>query len=106
MNTTKYNKLVRDKIPDIITSKGNKPVVEVLEESEYIDKLEEKLEEELNEYIVDKSIEELADLVEVIYAILKVKNVNIEEFEKIRLDKAEKRGSFDERLLLVEVNED
>lgn len=106
MSIKKYNKLVRDKIPQIIEQSGKKLVVEKLSDEAYINYLNSKLGEELSEYTENESVEELADLVEVIYAILDFKKVSIEEFEKIRNDKVEKRGSFKERLLLKEVIED
>ena len=84
MSSIKYNKLVRDKIPEIITSKGFEPIYEILNEEDYLKKLNEKLQEELDEYKKDETTEELADLVEVIYSILKFKNVSIEDFEKIK----------------------
>ena len=105
MATIIYNKLIRDNIPEIIESKGKKASIEILNDTDYILKLNEKLQEELDEYKSDNSVEELADLVEVVYGILKYKNVSIEEFENIRKEKADKRGVFDKRLLLKEVIE-
>lgn len=65
--------------------------------------MDQKLEEELKEYLGSDNAEELADLVEVIYAILKYKHIDIDAFENIRIKKAEERGAFDKRLLLKEV---
>lgn len=106
MKNTVYNKLVRDKIPKIIEQSGKRAVTEIIKDVQYINLLNTKLGEELTEYIESGDIEELADLVEVVYAILDFKNVPVSEFEKIRLGKAEKRGAFKERLLLKEVIED
>lgn len=105
--TKTYNKLVRDKIPKIIESSGNTCTTRILSDEEYIEMLDEKLNEECAEYQADKNIEELADMLEVIYAIAKAKGTSIEELEKVRLEKAEKRGGFDEKILLIEtvVNE-
>jgi predicted house-cleaning noncanonical NTP pyrophosphatase (MazG superfamily) len=103
-----YNKLIRDKIPQIIEANGKKANVRVLDNNEYVQMLDAKLQEELDEYTAadDKDeVEELADLVELVYAILDNKGVTIEEFEKIRLSKQEKRGAFKERLYLVSVGE-
>lgn len=100
-----YNKLIRDKIPEIIETSGKKATVKVLDDENYKFMLDKKLSEELDEYIVDRNVEELADLVEVIYAILEDKGVSISEFEKIRLLKQEKRGGFKKKLLLMEVDE-
>jgi len=99
----KYNKLIRDKIPQIIEQSGKRSTIEKLDEENYIKQLNRKLEEELTEYAESGSVEELADLVEVVYAILDFKKVSITEFEKIRIEKVEKRGAFKERLLLKEV---
>lgn len=98
-----YKKLVRDNIPKIIESKGEKPITRVLGDDEYKKLLDEKLLEETNEYISSGEVEELADLVEVIYAILDSKNVSLKEFEKIRIDKKEKRGGFKNKIFLEEV---
>lgn len=100
----KYNKLVRDKIPEIIKSSGKKAVVQELDLGEYAQKLDEKLREEMNEYFdsSDNEIEELADLIEVVYAIAESKGCSINEFERIRREKREQRGGFESRLMLVE----
>jgi predicted house-cleaning noncanonical NTP pyrophosphatase (MazG superfamily) len=106
MCAIKYNKLVRDKIPDIIEMAGKKVIIEKVDEAIYKKLLDEKLGEELQEYLCSDNIEELADLVEVVYAILDYKKVTIEEFENIRLKKAEERGAFRKRLLLKEIIEE
>lgn len=106
MHIIKYNKLVRDRIPDIIEKSGKKPVVEVLGSEAYKKYLDEKLGEELKEYLDDDSVDELADMVEVIYAILKYKGIDMSDFENIRKKKAIERGAFDRRLLLREVIEE
>ncbi|MBU7320539.1 nucleoside triphosphate pyrophosphohydrolase [Paenibacillus oleatilyticus] len=101
-----YNKLVRDKIPQIIESSGKQAEIRVLDDAEYKRMLNIMLQEELDEFIEageDEKIPELADLVEVVYAILEHKGISIEEFERIRKEKKEKRGEFGERLLLVKV---
>lgn len=103
VNSIKYDKLIRDKIPEIIESKGSKAITQVLDENSYQKYLDMKLGEELKEYLEDSSVEELADLVEVVYALLDNKGVSIEEFERIRISKVEKRGAFKKRLLLKEV---
>ena len=103
-----YNKLIRDKIPEIIESSGKEYVVEVLSDDECIQQLKVKLREELEEYMTateDEEVTELADLVEVVYALLKHKNVSIEEFEKIRIQKQKDRGAFDKKLFLKTVSE-
>ena len=95
-----YNKLVRDKIIDIIESEGRKTSYKILDNEEYRKELNKKLQEEVNEYIEDNNIEELADIVEVIYGILNSMDVSIEDFEKIRISKQEKRGAFNKKIYL------
>ena len=101
----KYDKLIRDKIPEIIEQSGKKCIVEVMNNDTYIEYLDQKLNEELAEYQQDKSVEELADLLEVIYAVAVARGYSVEELERKRLDKAEKRGAFEKRLLLKSVSE-
>lgn len=68
--------------------------------------LDAKLDEELAEYHQDQNLEELADLLEVIYACAVARGYSVAELEQVRAGKAAKRGSFAERILLKEVNED
>ena len=100
-----YDKLIRDKIPEIIEQSGKKCIVEVMDDDTYIEYLDQKLNEELAEYQQDKSIEELADLLEVIYAVVAARGYSVEELERLRLEKAEKRGAFEKKLLLKSVSE-
>lgn len=106
MASIKYNKLVRDKIPAIIQKDGKEAKTRRLDGAEYIAALKLKLEEELDEYKETGDIEELADMMEVIYGILDYHNISFQEFEEIRRDKAEKRGAFKDRILLIEVKEE
>jgi len=101
-----YNKLIRDKIPQIIEQSGKQAIIEKVSGKEYLDLLNAKLGEELQEYLDSQSVEELADLVEVVYAILDHKEVSRLEFECIRKQKVEKRGAFQDKLLLKEVIDD
>ena len=101
----KYNKLVRDKIPEVIEATGDICKTEILSDEEYIRLLDLKLNEEVAEYQADKNIQELADILEVVYAIVKARGYSFSELEKVRLEKAEKRGRFEKKILLVEVNE-
>lgn len=103
MPRTVYNKLVRDKIPDIIAEKGQASRTRLLSESEYRDYLRLKLQEEMKEFLESNDIEELADLVEVIRAMLKVDGRTWDEMEEIRLAKRAERGGFDERICLESV---
>lgn len=99
----KFDKLIRDKIPEIIEASGSKAVIEVLDDESYHKYLNAKLEEELKEYKESCNIEELADLVEVVYALLDYKGVSPEQFDAIRTSKNVERGSFKKKLLLKEV---
>ena len=98
----KYDKLVRDKIPEYIISKGGKPITHVAESAEYWEKLKEKLIEEAGEFIKDESIEELADILEVIEAISAYKKFGRDEIEKVKNKKSEERGKFNDRIILDE----
>ncbi len=97
-------KLIRDKIPEIIRHASKIPITHTASEEEYAKKLNEKLKEEIFEFLEDNSEEELADVLEVVYAICDLKGISKDELEKIREDKAKERGSFEERIILDEVN--
>ena len=101
-----YNKLVRDKIPEIIQKSGKQYETEILSDEKYLEMIDKKLDEELAEYHKDKNIEELADLLEVIYAATKARGYSIGELEKVRIEKTEKRGGFDKKILLKKVIEE
>lgn len=100
-----YNKLVRDKIPQICKSKGQQPTIKILNTNEYLFELNKKLKEEVLEYLQSGEVEELADTYEVLLAILKAKEVNLKDFEEIRLKKVEKRGAFENKVFLESVEE-
>lgn len=100
-----YNKLVRDKITDIIETDGRIAKYRILDDNEYRQELNKKLQEEVKEYLEDNNVEELADIVEVIYGILNSMDVSIKEFEKIRINKQEKRGAFEKRIYLEEAEQ-
>ena len=106
MKVIKYNKLIRDRIPEIIESSGKKAIVEKIKGEELLNLLNKKLFEELKEYEESGEVEELADLVEVVQAILDYKKISIEDFNRIREKKNESRGAFKEGLLLIEVVEE
>ena len=106
MSTIQYNKLVRDHIPEIIEASGKRCVCATLSDEGYLAKLDEKLSEELAEYQESKSMEELADLLEVIRAVAVARGSSMEEVEAIRRDKVAKRGGFEKKILLTEVTTD
>lgn len=95
-----YNKLVRDNIPEIMIKNGANPVTHILSDDEYLKELNKKLLEEVNEYLESEDILELADIEEVLLAILDTKKINKDEFEKIRTDKVKKRGAFKKKIYL------
>ena len=103
MSIIKYHKLVRDLIPDIIESSGKICETEVLADDEYLRMIDAKLDEELAEYHKDQNIEELADLMEVIYAAAIARGYSIEQLEQVRAQKAKKRGAFGKKILLKSV---
>ena len=105
MKTITYHKLVRDKIPEIIKQSGKQCVCSILSEDDYLLLLDQKLNEELLEYQESKSMEELADLLEVIHAVALARGSSIGEVEQIRIQKAKKRGGFEKRILLDTVIE-
>lgn len=104
-----YNKLVRDKIPQIIEASGKKFSTKILSDKAYKIEAKKKLQEELDEYIEAKSdenaLEELADMLELIHALAKVHGSSIDEVEQIRAKKSEKRGGFEEKIFLIEVED-
>ena len=101
-----YDKAVRDKIPDIIKESGNSCNTKKLSNDEFLPELEKKLREEVEEYLVSKSVEELADAIEVIYRIAELKGTSKEKLEMLREEKASKRGKFNENLFLVDTTEE
>lgn len=106
MKKTVHNKLVRDRIPEIIEKSGKRAVTEILSDEEYMELLNKKLLEEVQEYLESGTVEELADIGEVMHAIMDLKGISLEEFQRVRLEKLEERGGFKDRILLKEVIED
>ena len=105
MKKITYHKLVRDRIPEIIEQSGKTCTYSILTDEEYLEHLDKKLNEELAEYQESKSMEELADLLEVMRAVAVARGSSPEKVEHIRKEKAEKRGGFEKRILLEEVQE-
>lgn len=103
-----YNKLVRDRIPEIIKAKGETPIVRTLNDIDYKSELEKKLYEEYNEVLEasgNDRIEELADMLEIIRALAKLENKNLNDVIAVADQKAEKRGAFEEKIFLEKVIE-
>lgn len=105
MKITNYDKLVRDRIPEIIEASGKECDITILSDEEYLKRVDAKLDEELEEYHREQNIEELADLMEVIYAAAIARGYSLEELDACRAEKAEKRGAFNKKILLREVRD-
>lgn len=105
MKTKVYNKLVRDRIPEIIETDGKTCITEILPDVHYMEMLDAKLNEELAEYQESKSLEELADLLEVMQAIVEARGWSWAQLEQVRQEKAAQRGGFEKKILLKEVTE-
>lgn len=104
-----YNKLVRDRIPVVITRNGKKFSTRILDNEEYIEELKKKSFEELEEYhkaqTDEEAIEELADILEILHALARVHGSTIRDVDEIRKSKAEKRGGFRDKVFLIEVED-
>jgi predicted house-cleaning noncanonical NTP pyrophosphatase (MazG superfamily) len=101
----KYAKLVRDLIPARIERDGHIPITHIADTEEYRLKLNDKLHEEATEFSEKPSLEELADLMEVVQAICVEYGWSLVDLEKTRLAKFEERGGFSERIILDETKE-
>ncbi|MDD5898325.1 MAG: nucleoside triphosphate pyrophosphohydrolase [Clostridia bacterium] len=99
---TIYGKLVRDQIPGLIESQGRKCTWKTLSVPEYLAAPDEKLNEELAEYQQDKSLEELADLLEVVRAVIIARGSTIEQVEAICKARAKQRGGFEKQIWLID----
>lgn len=101
-----YNKLVRDKIPEIIEGSGKTCETEILSDEEYLQMLDKKLDEELAEYHEGQNVEELADLLEVLLSVAKARGYSAEQLYHVRDEKQKARGGFDKKVLLKSVDEE
>jgi len=99
------NKLVRDRIPEIIRRDGKNPVTHIAEDEEYWKRLKGKLNEEVKEFCEENNENEFVDILEVLYAIGDFKGWNKEELEKLRKSKAEKRGGFKDKIILEKIGD-
>lgn len=101
-----YNKLVRDKIPEIIKAKNETPITRELTLDEYRIELEKKLKVECEEVITavkEERIEELADVLEVLRSLAKLENATLVDIIAVADQKADKRGAFDKKIFLEKV---
>ena len=103
MKRVTYNKLVRDRIPEIISAAGSRPKTRVLEEAEYISELRRKLVEEVEEFITSNDAEELADILEVLFAVASQMGLDPMLLEELRRSKKDKRGGFEAKVFLINV---
>ena len=101
----RHNKLVRDKILEIIEQNGGWSRSHIADKDEYLLKLKEKLEEEVKEFVASEGIEEMADIFEVIYALLAEKKWSIEDVVAVQKKKREERGGFEKRIVLEEASD-
>lgn len=102
---TKYDKLVRDKIPQVLDAKGIKSVTHRVEGDEYFTRLVAKLREEVEEFAKDANEEEIADIMEVLNAVILAKGFSKEKIEEIRKKKLGERGGFSEKIILEQTEE-
>jgi predicted house-cleaning noncanonical NTP pyrophosphatase (MazG superfamily) len=105
-NLKKYNKAIRDKIPEIIQKDGHACNIKTLSDEQFLVEIEKKLSEEVTEFQNDKNPEELADILEVIYRIAQLRGISKEELEEIRIKKVENRGGFDKNLFLIDTSKE
>ena len=105
LSSQKKQKLVRDKIPEIIKQSNREPKTRILKGEELLDALNQKLVEEHQEYLVDGEVSELADMLEVIFAIAKFKGTSKAELIKLAEDKVKKAGAFEDGVFLIDVEE-
>lgn len=106
MKRTEHRKIVRDRIPEIIERSGQRPICRKTGSVEAVVGLEKKLEEELAEYLQDHSLEEMADLLEVMHGILHHRGIPWEELEAVRRKKLAERGGFETGIYLEAVETD
>lgn len=106
---TELNKLVRDKVPSLVTKDGGSYSLKLLSPLEHQHEITKKMYEELNEYNAatskEEAIEELVDIVELIYAAVKLHDLSIEEFEEMRLNKKKKKGGFEKGIYLNSISQ-
>ena len=105
MSSTRYNKLVRDKIPEVIRLAGKEPITDILSQDDMATALCRKLQEEVQEYLESGSVEEMADVLEVLHGIAYHKGISWDEVESARIHKRDECGGFEKGIRLLEVRE-
>lgn len=106
MSDKHYNKLIRDNIPTIIKDAGKVPHTYTANDDEYHQKLIGKLKEETLEYEESNSVEELADILEVVEALIKTHDISLSDLHEIKNKKRDTNGGFDQKLILTKVSDD
>jgi predicted house-cleaning noncanonical NTP pyrophosphatase (MazG superfamily) len=101
-----HHKLIRDRLPQVLAERGVTCTTRTMEEPEYREKLHHKLREEVDEYLLSRETSELVDVLEVVKALAALQGVNWEQLESMRVEKADLRGGFEGRLLLIETLEE
>lgn len=102
----RYDKLVRDRIPEIIEADGGRPVIHRADDAEYGRRLREKLVEEAQEFAADGDPEEIADVLAVLEAICAFEGIDDDHLADLRREKRERRGGFGDRIVLERVDDD
>ncbi|MBQ8092607.1 MAG: nucleoside triphosphate pyrophosphohydrolase [Clostridia bacterium] len=106
MGCIRYDKLVRDRIPEIIESGGKTPVTDVMSPDETFEALCAKLSEEVGEYLESYTVEEMADILEVLHGLSENRGIPWNRIEEARVNKREERGGFTRGIRLIEVRDD
>lgn len=102
MKRVTYNKLVRDRIPEIIAAAGDRPTTRVLDEDEYTAELRRKLVEEVEEFNTSNDAEELVDILEVVFAVASRMGIDPTQLDRLRQSKKERRGGFEAKVFLID----
>ena len=102
------NKLVRDKVPSLVTKDGGSYTMKLMQGPDHLKALKDKLKEETDEFIAAKNreieLDELVDIVELVHSYLKLQNISAKEFEALRIKKRKTKGSFDRGIYLTEIS--
>jgi len=101
----KYNKAIRDKIPEIIQQSGHTAEIKKMTNEEFLIEIEKKLIEETEEYLKNKDPSELVDVLEVVYRIAQLRGISKQKLDEIRFKKIQERGAFEDNLFLINTNE-
>ena len=105
MKRVDHNKLVRDRIPEVIAAAGDRPTTRVLDKAEYIYELRRKLVEEVEEFNASDDAEELVDILEVVYTIASSMGVDPIQLDKMRNAKKDKSGGFEAKVYLIHTDQ-